>query len=266
VKLTEQQLAYFKTFGFLIFRQLLSPAEMARYSEEFDRGLDAWLEGGKHDGTARHYASLMTTTTPFIAALADDHRFGDVAEQLMEKPVLGIAVDGNYYVGATLWHPDTGSLDYAGVKFTLYLAPQDATNGALQVIPGSHREPFHSQISRDVEATFGVRQDELPAYVFVSQPGDVLAFNVATWHAAFGGGNHRRMGTLVYYEDPDRPEAVAAIQKVMRSNHMLYARRGRQMYTDHWRAIADPRHQRWIGRMAELGILETPSPESVAAR
>jgi ectoine hydroxylase-related dioxygenase (phytanoyl-CoA dioxygenase family) len=260
MSLSDQQLNYFNTFGFVVFRQLFSSDEVARYSAEFDRGLDSWLESGKHDGAARHYASLMTETTPFIASIADDPRFGDVAEQLMGKDVLGIAVDGNYYVGDTLWHPDTSSLDYSGIKFTIYLEPQDATNGALRVIPGSHRDPFHSHVSRDVEVTYGVRQDELPAFVFVSTPGDVLAFNVATWHAAFGGSRHRRMGTVVYYEDPDRPEAVTAIQKVMRSNHQLYARNGRQMYTNYWRSVADTRHQRWIGRMAELGILETPRP------
>ena len=168
MQLTEQQLNYFRTFGFLIFRQLLSPEELAQYSREFNAGLDAWIEGGRHDRKARHYASLMEETSPFIASLADDPRFVDVAEQLLGKDVLGIAVDGNYMVGDTQWHPDTRSLDYAAVKSCIYPDPLDGSNGALRVIPGSHQEPFHSQISRDPQSAYGVRPDELPAYVFES--------------------------------------------------------------------------------------------------
>jgi hypothetical protein len=43
MRLTEQQLNFFQTFGFLIFRQLFSPQEIDRYSREFDAGLDAWV-------------------------------------------------------------------------------------------------------------------------------------------------------------------------------------------------------------------------------
>jgi len=133
MQLTKEQLNHFHTFGFLIFRQLLTPQEMAQYSLEFDRGLDAWLDGKRHDGKTRHYASLMEDVTPFIATLADDPRFVGVAEQLLAKPLLGIAVDGNYMVGDTLWHPDTHSLAYVGVKFCIYPEALDANNGALRV-------------------------------------------------------------------------------------------------------------------------------------
>ena len=57
MKLTEQQLSHFDTFGFVVFRQLLTPSEIEQFSKEFDAGLDSWLpEGAKHDGSARHYA------------------------------------------------------------------------------------------------------------------------------------------------------------------------------------------------------------------
>ena len=56
MQLSEQQLNHFETFGFLVFRQLLSPAEMERYSEEFDAGMAAWLEGGS--------STVNSATTP----------------------------------------------------------------------------------------------------------------------------------------------------------------------------------------------------------
>jgi hypothetical protein len=257
MKLSQQQLNLFRDFGFLVFRQLLTAQEMAQYSRDFNAGLDSWLENGKHDGKSRHYGSLMEEQSPFVAGLADDHRFADVAEQLLGKDVIAIAVDGNYHVDDTLWHPDTRSLNYAAVKFCIYPDPLNGSNGALRVIPGSHLDPFHSQISREPEATYDLAQADVPAYTFESQPGDVLAFNVALWHAAFGGGNQRRQGVVVYYEDPDTPEATAAIQEQMRGNHKAFAQAGRKMYGRHWRSIDDRRHQRWIRRLAELDVLET---------
>jgi hypothetical protein len=262
MNLSPKQLNHFQTFGFLIFRQLLSPEESARYSREFDTGLDAWTENGRHDRKARHYASLMEKTTPFIASLADDPRFADVAEQLLETNVLGIAVDGNYMVGDTQWHPDTSTLDYKGVKFCSYPDPLDATNGALRVVPGSHVEPLHGRLKKESLETFGVPPDEVPAYVFASAPGDVIVFNVGLWHGSFGGGNHRRQGVVVFYEDPRTPPATAAVVETMKGNHDYYAQRGHCMYTEFWRSVDDPRHKRWIKRLDELGVLETPGFDS----
>jgi len=56
--------------------------------------------------------------------------------------------------------------------------------------------PFHGQMSRDTEATLGVRPDQVPTFVFESTPGDVLVFNQHLWHAVFGGSTHRRMGMV----------------------------------------------------------------------
>lgn len=279
MKLTEHQLNHFNTFGFVVFRQLLTPEEMERFSDEFDLGLDSWLPAGtKHDGSARHYATLMDSITPFTASLLDDPRFADAAEQLMGTDSIGIVADGNYYVGDTVWHPDGHRLledgtpvDYSGVKFTIYLEPQDGTNGALRVIPGSHKDPYYSQLysrlieypegNRDrvtPEEAFAMSGADLPAYVFDSQPGDVLAFRTSLWHAAFGGGDHRRMATYVYYDDPQTPEAEAEIQRIMTTNHSLYASQSRRMYTDFYRSNPDPRHQRWVRRLDQLGVLDTP--------
>ena len=257
--LSEQQVNHFKTFGFIIFRQLFSPGEMVQYISELNRGLDLQIDGGEHDGTKRFYGGLMDVSTPFVAALMDDPRFADAAEQLLGKPVLGIATDGNYYVGDTLWHPDTRTRDYQGIKFTIYCEPLNASNGALRVIPGSHLDPLHSLMARDPEAVFGVRPDQVPAFVFESQPGDVLAFNVAVWHAAFGGNRHRRMGTVVFYEDPVTAAATAAIQEQMVGNHSVFSKSGKKMYPDYWRLIDSPRHRRYVERMRELNILETPA-------
>lgn len=271
MQLTEQQLNHFRSFGFLTFRQYLTPDELKTYSDEFDAALEARrLQLGGN--VKRVWTTLMGDNTPFIASLIDDPRFADPAKQVLGGDPIGIVTDGNYYVGDTQWHPDMAHCPYRAAKFVLYLDELDASNGALRVIPGSHRDPLHSDLRAllldqsaqgkrrsNLSSTLGISPDQVPAYSFASEPGDALLFNNAIWHAAFGGGDRRRMGTVIYYEDPQTPESVANTQTMMRKNHDKHATEwGEQFYPEHWRSVDDPRHQSWVRRLDELGILETP--------
>ncbi len=264
--LTQQQLNHFDTFGFVVLRQLLSPDEMQKFSNEFDSELDSWLPNGVHEGKARHYASLMDSNTAFSSSLMHDPRIAGVAEQLLGTRVLGVGIGGLYHVGDTSWHADAKNLDYKAVKFTTYFDRLDATNGALRVIPGSHREPLWSTINRDTQSTFGVNPDELPAYVFETEPGDVLAFNMPIWHGAFHGGNRRRMCEIGFYEEPTSDKALLAVRDQMKLNQRMFAQTrathpGHQLYPDFWRSIDDETHQRWIRWMADQDLLDTPTME-----
>ena len=268
MRLTEQQINHFRTFGFLVFRQLFSPEEWKTYCHEFDLGLDALIPDHKHGGKARFQANLMDGNTPFITSLNDDPRFWETAEQLLGKEVLGIGGDSNYYVGDTAWHPDNRSLVQDSVKFTIYLEPLNARNGALRVIPGSHREPLHSAIAGGilqeyssaqgtVGSNFGVRPDQLPSYAFVSEPRDVLAFHTGIWHAAFGGNNRRRMGTIQYYENPQTADSFEEIRRVLRRIHEKEIEmHGRPWFPEFWRSLDNPRHQAWVRRMDEIAALD----------
>ena len=261
MRLTEQQINHFNTFGFVTFRQFLSAEELKRINPEYNAAVDSLLPPGtEFDGKARIGRQFMDVDTPSLAALGDDPRFADVAAQLLGKEAICIGIAGNYYVGDTRWHSDSRSLDYSGVKFTIYLDPLGATSGALRVIPGSHQEPLWSQskMTMDTEPVFGVQPNEMPAYAFDSQPGDALVFLHPLWHSSFGGGSKRRMIEVNYYADPDTPEAVEAWHMQMAFNHSSSTEHGRHMYTKYWRSIDDPRHQRGIRRMAEIGVLDTP--------
>ncbi len=255
---TEQQVNHFRTFGFVIFRQLFTPDELKLYMEEFDRGLDLWLPDGQHDRQKRHYALFTHGHTPFIASLHDDPRFADAAEELYGKPMIGVTVNGNYYVGDTQWHPDNNALEYSGVKFAIYLEPLNALNGALRLIPGSHRDPLASELAKDPQAKFGVRPEDVPCFPFETQPGDVLAFNLGCWHASFGGNDHRRMGVIIYYEDPKTPETEAlAKQKIEGSKRNAAEKYGQmEWFPEAWREAKDPRHQYWVRRLGQLGVLD----------
>ncbi len=257
MSLTEQQVNHFRTFGFVVFRQLFRPDELKLYMDEFDRGLDLWVPGGQHDRQKRHHALFTYDTTPFICSLHDDPRFADVAEELYGKPMFGLTVNGNYYVGDTQGHPDSGTAQHSGIKFTIYLEPLTAADGALRLIPGSHREPLRTELAKDPQAKFGVRPEDVPCYSFESQPGDVLAFDMRCWHASFGGSDHRRMGVVVYFEDPQTPETEAITKEKIENAKKLAASFGQTVwFTPYWRSINNLRHQRWVRRLGELGVLD----------
>jgi hypothetical protein len=202
----------------------------------------------------------MDANTPFITSLIDDPRFVDVAEQILGKPVLGILTDGNYYVGDTGWHPDSRSSNIEAVKFTIYLDPLEARNGALRLIPGSHLEPLHSLMTKEPEATFGISREAVPAFVFESRPGDVLVFNQRVWHASFGGSTHRRMGIVDFHEDPQTRESEIAFQQKLQGHYRGFTDRWgiRQHYPEYWRTVSTPRHQHWVRRLHTLGCLDMP--------
>ncbi len=264
MKLTEQQLRHFKTFGFVTFRQLLSPEEMEIYNREFDRGLQAWAQHGRHAETYGPCVPLHDSDTPFIASLLDDPRFADVAEQVLGTKVLGIWSDASRRVADTPWHTDQVTSKYKAVKFAIYPDPLISSNGALRVIPGSHHETYSTRINEHTgsvatEAREGVSQADLPAYVLESQPGDVLLFHNPTWHASFGGGERRRMGVVMFTEDPQTPYATGNLQRIMFNMHRRVSENyGRPFYPEYWRSIDDSRHQHWVKRLAELESLETP--------
>ena len=262
MELTEQQVNHFQTFGFCTFRNFFSPDELQRYTREFEHGLDRWIEGGKHDGSKREFALFMYEWTPYIASLIDEDRFVKTAETFLGKPVIGNSTNGNYYIGDTQWHPDGAKPDpeMAGIKFAIYLDPIDGSSGALRVIPGSHKEPLHTTLSKDPVNAYGCRPDEVPAYACVSRPGDVVAFHSATWHSSFGGSSHRRMGTVQYWVDPSTPEGEAYfIDRVAKGRDgalRLGHKGGYSRFPEYWRQIDNPRHQYWVRRLAAAGAFE----------
>ena len=267
MQLTKQQLNHWKTFGFLVFRQYFSPEEWKTYEREFNEGMEAALERRRIE-VIGPCVPQMDSNTPFIASLQDDPRFADVAEQLLGGQVLGLWNDAAWHTGDTGWHSDQVTSKYRALKFVIYPDPLVAGNGALRVIPGSHHESFSTQISKDtvgidVDETYGIRQEEMPAYVFESNPGDVLVFTNALWHASFGGSERRRMGTILFSEYPQTPKSADDIGKIMYKMHKRYSINfGRQFYPDHWRSIDDKRHRHWVRRLKALDMLETPPPSS----
>ncbi len=136
--------AYFGAFGFVVLRQALTSSETVQLRRESEHTIrDAtgpWYrhrDGG--GGIEGHYIPATGEHTPLSLELAE--RFAATAERLLGLPVLFGFAHHTLFFDAAGWHTDTGH-DVPSLKVAAYLDPLDAANGALRVLPCSHRVPW----------------------------------------------------------------------------------------------------------------------------
>lgn len=201
--LTEQQVRFFDTFGYLGFPGLLAD----RYAEIEQAFEGVWAERGgghagkPHDGQARSCIVPFIDQSEALSSLLDDPRILAIATSLLGDDFNYMGSDGNYYVGDTGWHSDGWHPEMRHLKIAFYLDPIARHTGCLRVIPGSHKvgDAYAEALQRQVgksQDLFGIPGSEVPAVALETQPGDIVCFNHNTKHAAFGGGTHRRMFTI----------------------------------------------------------------------
>ena len=92
------------------------------------------------------------------------------------------------------------------------------------MIPGSHRvgDEYAEFIHGGLQAEgnpgsleqWGVDGASVPAMALETMPGDVVAFNQATKHSAWGGGERRRMFTINYTRNPRNAAEKEVYQSV----------------------------------------------------
>ncbi len=207
-RLSEQQLNYFNTFGFLYFPGLMADC-VDRIIEEFEA---VWkIHGGGHHGT-EHEGQARSCIVPFadqseyLSSLLDDPRIHDIVAGILGDDFNYTSGDGNFYVGDTRWHSDGYNGDrIPSIKVAFYLDPLSRDTGAVRVIPGSHRcgELYADGLQEalpDSEAAWGIAPQDVPCQVVETEPGDIVVFWHNTKHAAFGGSQRRRMYTMNFYE------------------------------------------------------------------
>lgn len=202
---TESEISFFKTFGYLSFPQLM----VDRIKEIQDAFETVWEERGgghngrPHEGTARSCIVPFIDQSEVLCSLLDDPRILAIAETLLGDDFNYMGSDGNFYVGDTGWHSDGGHRleDPMHIKIAFYLDPLTRDSGALRVIPGSHlfgdnyADGLSQQVGKSQEM-WEIHGKDVPAVVFETTPGDLVLFNHNTKHAAFGGGKRRRMFTM----------------------------------------------------------------------
>ena len=258
--LTAEQYQYFQTFGFIILRQFFSPDEVTTIRAEFEKGLDAACADTPFDGSERQGAILTGPDTPFFATLPEEPRLYEIAEQLYGEDCFPVTSDANRYVGESKWHPDhyiDVEKDCYGIKFAHYLDPVAGESGALRVVPGSHRNPFYTHMKETFKAA-EVAVREVPCFVFESQPGDLIGFDVRLWHASWGGAVGRRMCTVVYYKSPHTPEEEKGMR--WRADRCANAFAPRPFVDPHWarNSAGSAKRRRWLEQLERWGFMAAP--------
>lgn len=245
--LTEQQCAFFETFGYLVLPGLMTP-DLPWIYEGFDQIFDQLPE--KHDGARRTIAG--TDSSEKLCGLLDHPRILDVASSLLGNDFNYLGGDANYYVGDTGWHSDGWHNHGLYVKMAFYLDPVTRDTGCLRVIPGSHwiDSPWLAKMRRvnDPERHFGIPGRDVPAVPLESVPGDVVVFNHNLHHAAFGGSARRRMFTLNLCRRATDPTDLNELRGFINSAARFWVP---QTHSDVMRQTASPERMRHLEQVMD---------------
>lgn len=244
--LTQQQAAFFDTFGFLVFPGMLTQ-ELPWIYEGFE---EIFTQVPEHDGTRRTIAG--TDSSEKLCRLLDHPKVVEVASSLLGEKFNYLGGDANYYVGDTSWHSDGWHDHGLFVKMAFYLDPVKRDTGCLRVIPGSHK--VHNEWVGEVrkvghpEENFGIAGGDVPAVPLESQPGDVVVFNHNLHHAAYGGSNRRRMFTLNLSRHADTAVDLHELRGFINSAARFWVT---QTHSDVMRGTASPERMRHLSQVME---------------
>ncbi len=274
--LTEEQVQHFETFGFIIRRQVFSQAEIERIDAEFDQYLATIKdEFEKKVGQGRGWPnwSNLNPETPFMAGMLEDPRIYVPTEQLQGEDTVPLYSNANSFRNDSNWHPDTRQCHLPMLKNLVYLQPTTGAHGSLRVIPGSHKNPLYDDLHRlkminsndksVILKESGMRSEDIPAYVFCSQPGDVITFNMRLWHAAFCGYEDRRNCSFAFSSNPKTAEEEEDLKSQLENAKTLtdglkMELKDSKYYHPWWleNPEGSPRRERWINWLNEWGFID----------
>ena len=227
-RLSAQQLAFYRTFGFLRFPGLFA-AEIDAITAAYDH---VFADSGRvHDHRQALYLIPFADRSEYLSGLIDDPRIAGPVASILGSDYNYATSDGNYYVGDSMWHSDQ-HLDtpFHSVKVAFYLDPVTRDSGCLRLIPGSfnHGDAFSDGLHAVVPISAQNRSrevwghgSEVPAVAIESTPGDMVLSNHKTKHSAWGGGSKRRMrGAHDRHADP--APGADAVRRVCAQRHHLW--------------------------------------------
>lgn len=272
--LTTTQIDHFRTFGFVVLPGFLGAPRTKRLRAEVDTAIrDAYAptyEERVLDGISGHYLPMTSRLTPQSASLVcDDPLLIEAAEALLGAPVIPECPEGVLYFAEAGWHNDDG-VGVAGVKFAVYFESLDAASGALRFLPGSQHPEQTTRLVAYRDRHLGPSPDVdhagVPGYVADTKPADVIAFDLRTWHASFGGQD-RLAWTAVYQRcpqtDTERDRTMGSMTDSFEQAFRGFDR-GRYPVWGDWMADAGthPRRGPVIGRMRAAGVFDLAGAEA----
>lgn len=195
MQLTKLQLQTYQSFGFLMIPNFL-PQDRVQALRESCTAMKTRDSGEANALAHRGRIIGMFHKDPVQAELFDDIHLHEIATQLLgtERPIRFLCDEYASFSTPADWHPDmTSSETFDSLKFAFYLDDL-SRGGCLRVVPGSHTPELHKLVGDYRNAATPAA--EMPwAFSCVTQPGDLLVFNLKLWHqgTANPDGTHRRV-------------------------------------------------------------------------
>lgn len=207
--LTRESIEKFEKDGYLAPIRVLSEAQASQIRQK----LETYEKnsGGPITGVYRFKLHLLFQ---WADALIRNNNVLDAVEDILGPNIL--CWNTNLFVkepGDTkfvAWHQDSpyqGMSESTGVAAWVALAPSTVENGALQVIPGSHRlgdvshtetSDEHNMLTRHQKIAVDVNEDD--ARHLLLKPGEMSLHHTRIFHAsAPNTSNDRRIGLSIRY-------------------------------------------------------------------
>jgi ectoine hydroxylase-related dioxygenase (phytanoyl-CoA dioxygenase family) len=185
--------ARFELFGFEVFRGLLSD-----FTEDIFREVEEDFSVRARGSAERRFVEDYMGASPALARAVSKSGIAELAADLLDAPALYLFGDASEYHADTSWHVETSAESARLIKFVFYDRPTSARNGALRILPGSHRSQANYR-------TEGFRDEEIPGWAIETAPGDVIAFDARVQHAVLG--ETRRQVAVTFAAEPTAPAA-----------------------------------------------------------
>ncbi len=219
-KMSDEAREFLTTHGFVVHEAVFDANERASLLEAVDAAVAA--TDGNHpdvtmgvapDGTPRAgRVYRLAEHVPLVARLVDDPRVQALAElcpgagRLMTGHRSGVVYQdkwpdpGSGFRGLR-WHDDYDTPEYGRtLTVGIYLDRSTQGNGAMRVVPGTHRSGDRSEMPTGTET----HADEVAV---LAEPGDVTAHLNGLWHCSpagwLGGDEGRRRVVYFTYSEKE---------------------------------------------------------------
>ena len=223
--LTDAHKHHFDALGFIVLPGFLPPDEMRVYADAFDDTREAmtdhdrWMDETGVVATGRFFEQ----NPQVYHRMLDDDRLLEVVEDLLGPGFVFTVSEGARRYTDTRWHHDDlapeGQLH---LKVVFVLDPIGADPGGLCLLPGSHHPDYRERMERYGSEILPAGPDVPGTYAIPSDPGDMIVFNVKTYHGAFTRGERRRVIYINFLQAPRTKLHEAHLEWLYRKDRGYY--------------------------------------------
>ena len=227
--LTDQQISHFRTFGLLVLRGAFSGPETGAFVDAAE-ALFRRILGRRPREDEVIWEPEFVERSRRLIELIDDERIHDAARGPDRRPlscgsvrrVCGVWTGTDRSItGIPTGMKSRVKLTSRRLKIMLYLDPLTREEGAIRVIPGSHRPPlfdtllpFQEEHTRDHPRFFGLQGQDVPGCAVETAPGDLVILNPWIFHSVYGKVGRRRTVVLKF---AGRPRTGGELRELTRS-------------------------------------------------